>query len=161
MQLTEAIMRQQLTSVAQATPIVCNEIVAAVISHQGDLAMLRRSPLVTGDVGLWNCVTGFLDACNEPLNQALAEVEEEAGIPHSELQLVDNKILHLEGMDGRVWRVHAFHFSSQTRALTLNWENDDCAWLSPGSLNNIATVPWFADILAACNLEHPLETCTQ
>ncbi|WP_193072114.1 NUDIX domain-containing protein [Pseudomonas sp. FME51] len=153
-------MRSQMTA-EQVTPAVCHDIVAAVLSHQGDLALLRRSPLVTGDVGRWNCVTGFLDACNDPLAQALEEIKEEAGISRWDLRLLSNKVLHLEGLDGRVWRVHTFHFASQTRALTLNWENDDCAWLNPTRLNELAVVPWFADILEACDLHHSIEACFQ
>src|SRR5690554_1368701 len=142
-------MRSQSTS---AAPMICNEIIAAVLSHEGDLALLRRSALITGDVGSWNCVTGFLDSGNEPLSQALQEIEEEAGIPHSDLQLLENKILHLEDAHGQIWRVHAFHFSCKTRRLTLNWENDDSAWLRPDALHEITIVPWFVDVLEACNL---------
>lgn len=154
-------MRNQLASVERGAPSVCCEIVAAVLSHRGDVALLRRSPLVTGDVGLWNCVTGFLEACNDPLSQALEEIEEEAGISRSKLDLRSSQILHLDGPDGRVWRVHVFHFVSQTRALTLNWENDDCTWLSPGALTGLSVVSWFADVLDACNLGHAQKTCAQ
>lgn len=153
-------MRSQMTA-EQVAPAVCHDIVAAVLSHQGDLALLRRSPLVTGDVGRWNCVTGFLDACAAPLAQALEEIQEEAGICKDDLRLLTSKVLHLEGLDGRIWRVHTFHFACQTRALTLNWENDDCAWLNPAELNEFAVVPWFADILEACNLDHSIEACFQ
>lgn len=149
-------MRNQSTA-EQSAPAVHQDIVAAVLSHQGDLALLRRSPLVTGDVGRWNCVTGYLDAYTDPLAQAVQEIREEAGIAQSDLRLLSSKVLHLEGLDGRIWRVHTFHFACQTRALTLNWENDDCAWMNPAKLNELAIVPWFADILEACNLDHSIE----
>lgn len=151
-------MGSQMTA-EQVIPAVCHEIVAAVLSHQGDLALLRRSPLVTGDVGRWNCITGFLEVCNDPLTQVLEEIQEEAGISRSDLRLLSSKVLHLEGTDGRMWRVHTFHFSSQTRILTLNWENDDCAWLSHAALNEITIVPWLTDVLEACDLQQSVAAC--
>tara|TARA_R110000796_G_scaffold252001_1_gene384793 strand:+ start:39616 stop:40107 length:492 start_codon:yes stop_codon:yes gene_type:complete len=128
------------------------EIVAAVLTHQDQLALLRRSELVTGDVGSWNCITGFLDLGCEPLVQAMTEVEEEAGISGCNLLLHASSVLNLQGVDGRLWRVHAFHFHTETRDLTLNWENDAYVWLHPDRLNELSTVSWFAQILDACGL---------
>ncbi|WP_280325311.1 NUDIX domain-containing protein [Pseudomonas sp. BN102] len=142
---------QREPAVLQASESVC-EIVAAVLSHKGELALLRRSNMVTGDVGRWNCITGFLDHDHEPLSQALTEVEEEAGISKHHLKLLSSSVLHLLGQDGRTWRVYAFHFHSRTRTLTLNWENDASVWLAPQELDQLSTVSWFAHILDACGL---------
>lgn len=145
-------MGSQRESAVQNAPESVCEIVAAVLSHQGELALLRRSNLVTGDVGRWNCITGFLEPEHEPLYQALTEVKEEAGISKHHLKLLSSSVLNLLGDDGRNWRVHTFHFHSMTRTLTLNWENDASVWLAPQELNRISTVSWFAHILDACGL---------
>ena len=154
-------MTSQSVSVAPQDPVACTEIVAAVLTHQDQLALLRRSKLVTGDVGRWNCITGFLDLDREPFSQALTEVEEEAGIAKRHLRLLGSSVLNLKGADGRVWRVHAFHFDSLTKNLTLNWENDACTWLYPQQLDELSTVSWFANILDACGLSgHSLSVGT-
>jgi len=133
------------------------EIIAAVVSYAGELALLRRSPLVTGDVGRWNCITGFLESQIEPLAQAMLEIEEEAGISHGQLILKSQAMLTLKGStDGRLWRIHVFHFDSTTRALKLNWENDASIWLMPDELNSVPTVSWFGEILNACGLQRPI-----
>ncbi|MDH4560759.1 hypothetical protein DM872_02625 [Pseudomonas taiwanensis] len=142
---------QRESAVQRFSGSVC-EIVAAVLSHKGELALLRRSNLVTGDVGRWNCITGFLDHDRDPLSQALVEVEEEAGISKHHLKLLSSSVLNLPGQDGRTWRVYAFHFHSLTRTLTLNWENDASVWLAPHELGQVPTVSWFAHILNACEL---------
>lgn len=142
---------QPVSADQQASECAC-EIVAAVLSHQGELALLRRSTLVTGDVGRWNCITGFLETDHEPLSQALTEVEEEAGIAKRHLTLLSSSVLNLPGQDGRIWRVHAFHFHSLTRTLTLNWENDASVWLAPQELEQVSTVSWFGHILDACGI---------
>lgn len=142
---------QRESAIQDTSESVC-EIVAAVLSHQGELALLRRSNLVTGDVGRWNCITGFLEPEHEPLYQALTEVEEEAGISKRHLHLLSSAVLNLKGHDGRVWRVHAFHFRSLTKNLTLNWENDASIWLHPRQMDELSTVSWFAHILDACGL---------
>lgn len=128
------------------------EIVAAVLTHQDQLALLRRSEFVTGDVGCWNCITGFLDLGREPLVQALTEVEEEAGIAERNLLLLARSVLNLKGADGRLWRVHAFHFHTQTMDVRLNWENDAYVWLRPDELKNLSTVAWFGQVLDSCGL---------
>ncbi|MBA4681437.1 MAG: NUDIX domain-containing protein [Pseudomonas sp.] len=145
-------MTSQLVSVVSQDPMVFTEIVAAVLTHQDQLALLRRSELVTGDIGRWNCITGFLDPDHEPLSQAFTEIEEEAGIAKRHLRLLGSSVLNLVGSDGRVWRVHTFHFHSLTKNLTLNWENDACTWLHPRQLEGLSTVPWFTHILDACGL---------
>src|SRR5690606_32010181 len=53
---------------------------------------------------------------------------------------------------GQIWRVPAFHFSCQTRRLTLNWENDGSAWLRPDALHEMTIVPCIVAVLEACNL---------
>lgn len=128
------------------------EVVAVVLTHKNQLALLRRSNLVTGDIGCWSCITGFLDPACEPFSQALVEVEEEAGIADSDLLLQASKVLDIRGGDGRLWRVHAFHFQSRTKKLQLNWENDACIWLHPQQVSELETVPWFSHILDACEI---------
>lgn len=150
-------MRNNMCEPMMNAPATCREIVAAVITHEGDMALLRRSALVTGDIGRWNCITGFREKHASPLEQAFEEIREEAGIGESDLRLASKRVLLLKADNGQWWRVHAFHFVSNTRALCLNWENDACAWVPPHSLPQVEIVPWLTDILDACGVERTLQ----
>lgn len=124
-----------------------NAVVAAILTCGGRIGLFRRSVHVTGDVGRWHCITGFLPDREDPLRQALLEVEEEAGIAEHALELRNRTVLDLTGMDGSRWRVHAFHFHSITDSVTLNWEHDAAAWAHRDEIAEFPTVAWFMNVL--------------
>lgn len=126
-----------------------HQVVAAVLSNKGRIGLFRRSNKVSGDVGLWHCITGFLSNADSPLTQALVEIEEEVGICGDKLQLCSSAWFDLLGNDGITWRVHAFHFLCQTEALTLNWENDAASWVFANQLHLYPTVTWLDNVFTA------------
>jgi 8-oxo-dGTP pyrophosphatase MutT (NUDIX family) len=129
------------------------EVVAAVLSCEGRICLLRRSPEVASDAGLWHCVTGYLPAGVDPRGHAMIEVAEETGLRPSLLQLRGGSVLDLAGGDGRRWKVHAFHFQANTRALQLNWEHDAAIWLRPAELAALPAVSWFGDVLRSLGID--------
>lgn len=128
---------------------ISHQVVAAVLSHNGRIGLFRRSNRVSGDVGLWHCITGFLNDEERPLTQALVEIEEEVGICADKLQLCASAWFDLLGNDGITWRVHAFHFLCQTETLTLNWENDAGSWVYANQLHLYPTVTWLDNVFTA------------
>ncbi|SFB38807.1 hypothetical protein SAMN04515620_16019 [Collimonas sp. OK607] len=125
------------------------EVVAAILTHLGRVGLFRRSARVTGDVGYWHCITGFLPVAADPLKHAILEIWEETNIAESRLELSKRTILDLKSEDGKLWRVHAFHFQSQVDAVHLNWENDACCWVQVEQIGALATVSWFEKVLEA------------
>lgn len=125
------------------------EVVAAVLTYRERLCLLRRSAQVGSDIGQWHCVTGFLPAHEDPLQQAIQEILEETGIGGEHLSLQHSVVLELEGADGKHWRVHAFHFNSLTDHVEINWENDLSQWVPHHQLAEMPTVTWLADVLGA------------
>jgi predicted NUDIX family NTP pyrophosphohydrolase len=125
------------------------EVVAALLTHRGAVGLFRRSACVSGDPGCWHCITGFLPPGGDPLVQALAEIDEEAGIAPTQLQLRQRRVLALAGKDGGAWLVHAFHFESATDTVLLNWEHDACCWLPTGDFAGLVTVGWLAQVCEA------------
>lgn len=125
------------------------EIIATVITHRGKLALFKRSEKVTGDQGYWHCITGFVDPGRTPDVQALQEVNEEAGIPMSDLTLKSKSLLEESDRSGNTWTIHAFHFESRTDTISLNWENDDAAWTHLGSISQFQTVYWLSKVFDA------------
>lgn len=128
------------------------EVVAAILTHLGRVGLFRRSAHVTGDVGCWHCITGFLPVGADPLRHAILEIWEETRIAEAKLELSERTILELTSEDGKVWRVHAFHFQSQIDAVDLNWENDACCWLQVDQIGALTTVSWFERVLDALSV---------
>jgi hypothetical protein len=124
-----------------------NAVVAAILTCGDRIGLFRRSASVTGDIGRWHCITGFLPTCEDPLRQALLEVEEETGILERELELRGRTVLDLTGADGSRWRVHAFHFHSRTDSVKLNWEHDASCWALPDQISRFPTVVWLMHVL--------------
>lgn len=130
------------------------DVVAAVLTHEGRLALFRRSRLVTGDVGRWHCITGFLPSGQSPLRQAFREVDEEAGINADQLRLTSAEIVERKGDDGNMWRVHAFSFRCLTESVRLNWEHDEVRWLPLDKSGALLTVPWLGNVIEALSARH-------
>lgn len=118
------------------------EIVAALLTHRGRLGLFRRSQHVTGDVGRWHCITGFLPEGTAPLRHAMVEVLEELGIAEQALCRVGDKVIEMEDERGQQWRVHAFHFECSTDRTQLNWENDDACWIAFDEIHTLSIVHW-------------------
>ena len=129
------------------------QVVAAVLTHRGRICLLRRSALVSSDAGLWHCVTGYLPQAAEPIRQAKLEVAEEAGIAAACLQAAGAAVLDQRGQDGRLWRIHSFHFRTATATINLNWEHDAACWVRPDQMHRLPTVRWFGAVLKALSID--------
>jgi 8-oxo-dGTP pyrophosphatase MutT (NUDIX family) len=124
-------------------------VVAAVLTFGGHVCIFRRSRFVGSDRGMWHCITGYLPEEGDPLDHALAEIEEETGLSSAHLKLMSNNFLSLQGQDGHTWEIHTFHFSCDTNSVQLNWENDAYHWTPFEALAELETVNWFSAVLAS------------
>jgi 8-oxo-dGTP pyrophosphatase MutT (NUDIX family) len=128
------------------------EIIAAVLTHDDRLCLLRRSAQVKTDRGYWHCITGYLATGASPLEHAFIEINEETGIDRCDLELQSRAIVDRKGADGNSWRIHAFHFRSRTRTLALNWEHDGACWTPMRKVRRLRTVHWLAAVLEGLSL---------
>lgn len=129
------------------------DVVTAFLVHRPaarvQVLVLRRSDKVGTYRGRWAGVSGFLES-DDPLNRALAEIEEETGMHPSAVRL----LARVDPVDisdpdaGRHWRVHPFLFeASDPSALRIDWEHTEARWVDPGEVANLDTVPGLADVL--------------
>jgi 8-oxo-dGTP pyrophosphatase MutT (NUDIX family) len=141
-----------MTTEMTAPPQGGFEIIAAVLTHNDRLCLLRRSAQVNTDRGYWHCITGHLSTGAPPLEHAFIEISEETGIDRGDLELQSRAIVDRKGADGNIWRIHSFHFRSRTRTLTLNWEHDGACWTPMRKLGRLRTVHWLAAVLEGLSL---------
>lgn len=127
------------------------DVVAVLPVWRERIAVLRRSAAVHHDVGLWHCVTGYVDEdASSARAQALMELWEETGLEVQHLvRVAEGPSLRLDG-GGRRWRVHTYLAETTQRRLRLNWENDAYRWVDPRRLRRFdGRVPWLDDVVAA------------
>ena len=125
-----------------------------------EVLLIRRAP---GRLypGLWQCVTGRLEAGERITTAALREVEEETGLRPNDLEIVFETDLvnffHEATVDAVMSEAV---FAARVRpaaTVTLSDEHDGQQWLSPGDA--LAVVTWPAYERAIANVvwleEHP------
>lgn len=128
-------------------------VVASVLIHNGNLCLLRRSANVRSEVGMWHCVTGFLEDNFAPRSQALAEIAEETGITDVGTESISApvRVVWPSARTGP-WVAYCFLVATQTREVQLNWENDAVTWVRPSGISRLLCVQWLPDVLRAVGI---------
>ncbi|MDE1766913.1 MAG: NUDIX pyrophosphatase [Thaumarchaeota archaeon] len=126
-------------------------IVTAFLTHNDKYLILKRSDKVRSMRGLWAGISGIIEGSEEPLYRAKREIFEEAGITEDKLSLLrSGQQMHVESQyANHEWLIHPFLFAVKNTAITLNWENNEYAWISVSDLSQYQTVPSLDKVLAS------------
>lgn len=125
-------------------------VVTVFIVSDGRIALFKRSGRVRTYAGSWAGVSGYVERL--PLDQAYVEMEEEAGLARSDVELQGMGV-PVEVRDprlGRDWLVFPFLFELRSgREITIDWESEAFEWVEPGELAARRTVPGLDRALSA------------
>ncbi|MFP3578983.1 NUDIX domain-containing protein [Arthrobacter sp. fls2-241-R2A-200] len=127
------------------------EVIAAVVQWRGRIALFKRSQSVGHERGLWHCITGYLEPDVSPEQQALTEIEEEAGLTRDDLaDFQRGEQLLIPDHEGNPWLVHTFTATTTRRRLTINDEHDTYRWSIPSKISRFSNrVPWLDAVIEA------------
>ncbi|KAF8071226.1 SAD2 [Scenedesmus sp. PABB004] len=118
-------------------------VTSFVRRDDGALLLVRRSAAVSTYQHQWGGVSGGVEGSESLLERALIEIEEEVGLVPAQLELVCwGRPLPVD--DGqRRFLVHPFLFQlgAADAPVTLNWENEDFAWVRPSAIKELPHVP--------------------
>jgi hypothetical protein len=106
------------------------QVVAAVLTHHGQICPLRRGDAVASDRGMGHCVTGYLPPGTQPLEQAIMEITHETGLARSDVsprRLGQARLLP-DHRGVPAWRVFPFAFQTASTRTRPNREHDRCCW---------------------------------
>ena len=93
--------------------------------------------------GKWGAVSGYLEN-NDPLRQAIIEINEETGLDNSKVELVrsGNILVAIDPENtDTAYNIHPFLFSSKSKKVILSREHDQFKWVTMEELHGYDTVP--------------------
>jgi len=125
------------------------QVVTCFLESGGEILLLRRSGQVGSYQGRWAGVSGYIEKA--PDEQALVEIEEEAGLCGEDLKLIKRgKPLPVEDEElGIRWVVHPYLFRIKDRGkIKIDWEHKEIRWIDPKDIDNYQTVPMLKETLA-------------
>jgi 8-oxo-dGTP diphosphatase len=125
------------------------KVVTCFLESGGEILILRRSQQVGTYRGRWAGVSGYVETT--PDEQALVEIEEEAGLSREDIELIrKGEPLTAEDEElGVRWLVHPylFHISDRDK-VRIDWEHKEARWIKPHEIANYQTVPMLEETLA-------------
>ena len=144
-------VRERWQRFEQARGRATTRIVTCFLEHAGTICLLKRSEAVGSGRGKWHAVSGYLPEGKDPLGHAYDEIAEETGLTpgHVELRRHAGPLVFADRAGGRPWEVDAFLFHAGTRALSLNWEHVEYAWVAPERLGDYDCFPWLRTLYDA------------
>lgn len=112
------------------------QVVTCLLRRGERVCLLQRSLEMDSAPGRWHGVSGYLPEGQEPLHQALLEIEQETGIEPRQLRLARtvDPLTFSNPAAGRLWRIHPFLFDLMEGEPRLNWEHSSLAWILPTEL---------------------------
>ncbi len=125
------------------------DVVTAVVMHDGEVLLLRRSDRVRTYRGKWACVSGYLEKGDEPEERARIEVTEETGLGRSDVRLeaAAEPVAFTDDASGIRWRVHPFLFVATHRDVTIDWEHQEYRWVAPSEVGRYDTAPRLEEVV--------------
>jgi 8-oxo-dGTP pyrophosphatase MutT (NUDIX family) len=121
--------------------------VNCILKNGDRILLLRRSQRVQSNPGLWSGVAGRVEGDASVEQTAMQEILEESGFSAEDVRLITKgPELRVDIAESEVIVVPMM-FETNTKAVRLNWEHIDYAWVRPNEISRYETVPRFADVL--------------
>ena len=115
-------------------------VVTCFLRHRGEVLLLRRSEDVGSYQGRWGAVAGHAEG--DPDAAARQEIDEEAGLADAVTLARAGEPFPVEDDAlGTRWIVHPYLFDCDRRAVHLNEETTEHAWVPPTEILRRDTVP--------------------
>jgi len=127
------------------------QAVTSFLESNNEILILLRSEHVVTYSGKWGGISGSVDEDKTPDEQALIEIEEEAGLSSEDVQLIrkGEPLLIDDEMLGVRKMVYPYLFHVKDRSkVNIDWEHKETRWIKPGDVDNYETMPKLKETLA-------------
>ena len=119
------------------------DVVTAFLEFNSQILILRRSTSVRTMKKKWGAVSGYLEN-NDPLRQAIVEINEETGLDNGKIKLVrvGDVLMAIDPENQNTsYIIHPYLFQSKSRKIRLSREHDQYKWITMNELWRYDTVP--------------------
>ena len=125
-------------------------VVTSFLLHNSLILILKRSSHVKTMKGRWAGISGYIEGDEDPLDRALKEISEEAGLEKESLTLIKRgetvdslDMIHKD----IVWVVTSFLFRVDSFQIRIDWEHEDYRWVSVDEIKDLETIPGLMETL--------------
>jgi 8-oxo-dGTP pyrophosphatase MutT (NUDIX family) len=117
-------------------------VISCLLKHGKEILILKRSKHVGSFQGFWSCISGYLEAGEDPQQTAYREVFEETQLPESVMTKTTYAGPFYPEAEDVIFETHWFLLETNLKKITLDWEHDEYRWISPEELSNYQIIPW-------------------
>lgn len=124
-------------------------VINTVITHEGKILLVQRNPQMRLYPGYWSGISGFLDDARSIEEKVIQEINEELGMPASDiLEIRRGTVLLQEAPDyHKTWLVVPVLARVKTTDFRLDWEAKQAAWYEPTEIASLDLLPGYMTVL--------------
>ncbi len=129
-------------------------VVNCVVKHGDKILIVQRSAELNFYPNYWNGISGFLDDQRTINEKVREELTEELSLPASAIQSVIQVGLFEQDEPAyqKIWIVHPVLVEVNTDNIQLDWEAQDCKWVTVEEAKTYTLLPGFDRVLQAVAL---------
>jgi NADH pyrophosphatase NudC (nudix superfamily) len=123
-------------------------VVNTVVTHEGKVLLVQRSPDIRLYPNYWNGISGFLDDSRSIEEKVTEELGEELGIQADDILLIQRgTVLLQEASDyNKTWLVVPVLARVKTADFKLDWEAARAKWYEPAEVVKLDLLPGFLGV---------------
>lgn len=124
--------------------------VTSFLESEKEILILLRSERVSTYSGKWGGISGSVEKNRTPDEQALVEIEEEAGLSGEDIELIrkGEPLVFDDVALGFKKAVYPYLFHVRDRAkIKTDWEHQDMRWIKPEDIDNYEAMPKLKETL--------------
>lgn len=124
-------------------------VVTSILRHEGKVLVLKRSESAPSFKGKWSGLSGIIEEGEAPMEAAIREIGEEAGLAPDRIRFVkDARPLYVR-RENIIWEVCPMLFEAFDEHVSLNSENTDHKWVLPEQVQELNAVDKLPELIRA------------
>lgn len=124
-------------------------VVNTLVTHEGKILLVQRSPEMRLYPGYWNGISGFLDDALSVEEKVAQELAEELGIDQTQIASLERGTVLLQEAPKyhKTWLVVPVLARVRTTEFKLDWEAERAKWYTPAEISGLDLLPGFQEVL--------------
>ena len=134
--------------------------VTCFLESDNEILILLRSDRVSTYRGVWGGVSGAIDKGKTPDEQAVLEIEEEAGLSAQDIQMLKRgePLVFFDPQFGvhKIVHPYLFHVKDRSR-VRIDWEHRQAKWIKAADIDKYPTMPMLKESLESVLIKREIK----